>query len=230
MIPLFINCRDRCDTVIELVEWAENLPHVAIYLVDNASTYPPLLHYYRRTLATVLFACENGGPRTPWRFVRDRLDHQPFYVVTDCDLDLSEVPNDIVSVAAELLLQQTDLVKVGCALSLEGLPADHIASARESVYWADDLKRRPIINGRELLAYAAPIDTTFAVYRADGPQGSYDPALRLAGDYTCRHRPWFYTPNTLPDDERYYLDNLNPAGLFYSPKLKAETAPLPAAT
>lgn len=225
MIPLFVNCRDRCDTVIELVEWAQRLPNVAIYLVDNASTYTPLLDYYRRTAATVLFAGENVGPRAPWRFIRERLNGQQFFAVTDCDLDLSAVPLDVVDLCAECLRQQESLVKVGCALRLDGLSPEHVAVSREAEYWHSRLQQHVMLNDRCLEAYAAPIDTTFAVYRADGPQGTfYGPALRLAGEYACRHRPWHYTAATLPADERYYLDHLEPSGLFYSPLMKEELA------
>ena len=223
-IPLFINCRDRLDTVVAMVEWAQRLPNVAVYLVDNASTFPPLLDYYRRTATAVLFAGENGGPRTPWRFIRERLNGQQFYVVTDCDLDMTSVPTDVVQVCSQALLDCPTLVKVGCALSLDGLPADHIARSRESEYWADDKRHDIAIDGRAIPAYESLIDTTFAVYDTTRPLGGfYGPALRLAGDYTCRHRPWHYSVDRLPVDERYYLDHLDPAGIFYSNLLKAES-------
>ena len=220
-IPLLVGCRDRFDVTWRLVEWADRCPNVKTFLVDNASTFPPLLDYYQKTTATILRANANGGPRTPWRFVKQVLDGSRFFAITDCDLNMSDVPLDVFEICCELLDADQSLVKVGCALSLDGLPADHIAVAREAEYWDITKRQRKIVNGKVIECYSAPIDTTFAVYRVDGPAGVYGPALRLAGEYAARHEPWHYDPKSLPEDERYYLDHLCPSGLYYSPKVKA---------
>ncbi len=213
MIPIFINVRDRLKTTRALAEFCAALPGAEVHLVDNASTYGPLLDWYS-TCGLTVHRCENGGPRTPWRFANELRDGH--YVVTDCDLDLTGVPCDVLDVLAEALEFCDDICKAGLALRIDDLPADHLARTMEAGHWT---KRHTAIH-REL--YYAPIDTTFAMYRAGEPFG-YTPALRLAGQYTARHAPWYYDAANLPDDEQHYLANMQHANaLFYSPRMKAE--------
>lgn len=58
--------------------------------------------------------------------------------------------------------------------------------------------------------YAAPIDTTFAVYAKSNFRGNflYD-SIRVAGDYTAIHVPWFPKYDIMSDDEKriYLIDN-----------------------
>ena len=225
LIPFLISSRDRLQTLETMVEWAKMIPNVRVVIGDNESSYTPLLDYLsdleshpEKGIEVVRFG-SNCGPRGVFRIP---LNGARFFVVTDPDLDMSGVPLDVIDVCREQLLRDETLVKVGCALSLDGLDPSHVAVGREAEYW--DISRRQLMSagGRMIEAYSAPIDTTFAVYHADRAADHYGPALRLAGEYACQHRPWHYTPNNLPADERYYLDHLAPAGLFYSPRLKAE--------
>ena len=52
--PIFINCRDRITCLSVLVDWLEKAGHENIYLLDNDSSYPPLLEYYEQTPHTVV--------------------------------------------------------------------------------------------------------------------------------------------------------------------------------
>ena len=45
-IPVFIICRDMVTPLGDLVAWLERNGHQRLILVDNASTYPPLVEYY----------------------------------------------------------------------------------------------------------------------------------------------------------------------------------------
>ena len=52
-IPVIIINYNRCQTLMQMVEWLQNLnDKVSIIIVDNASTYPPLLEYYDCLLYT----------------------------------------------------------------------------------------------------------------------------------------------------------------------------------
>ena len=31
--------------------------------------------------------------------------------------------------------------------------------------------------------------------------------IRVGGNYSIRHKPWYFDNNNLPDDIKYYLDN-----------------------
>jgi hypothetical protein len=165
----------------------------------------------------------NGGPRSAcWLVGMERWGWLQrgirYYATTDSDLDLSRIPRDALTLFASMLEEHPELVKVGCALSLADLP-DTPAAIRafrsEADYWANDVTswHRPI--GAPI--YAAPIDTTFAVYRLDPPwDGAYAPAWRVAGHYTARHLPWHHTDDDRPADYRWYLDHADPQGTVYT--------------
>tara|TARA_B110000503_G_C7160466_1_gene419429 strand:+ start:2000 stop:2215 length:216 start_codon:yes stop_codon:yes gene_type:complete len=55
----------------------------------------------------------------------------------------------------------------------------------ESQYWRFKLQRSD-----ELKVYAAPLDTTFAVYNKGNYRGSFMDAVRIGGDYAVTHLPW----------------------------------------
>jgi hypothetical protein len=51
--------------------------------------------------------------------------------------------------------------------------------------------------------YLADIDTTFAVYRKSNYQGHLrSPAIRVAGDYTAIHLPWFLNLDIITELEK----------------------------
>lgn len=211
-IPIFINVRDRFTTTKALAEFCVSLPGAEVHLVDNASTYGPLLDWYANC-GLIVHDMPNGGPRTPWQLANKlRSGH---YVVTDCDLDLTGVPRDVLSRCVDCLQNNPSICKAGLALRIDDLPTGHVARTMEAGHW-----ERSVLNADQTRWYVAPIDTTFAMYRVGEPFG-YEPALRLAGDYTARHVPWYYDGDNLPDDERYYLDHIeHQNALFYSPRLK----------
>ena len=59
--PVFINCRDRLAPLRTLVEWLEQAGSTEVYLLDNDSTYEPLLDYYSQTPHTVVRLGRNWG-------------------------------------------------------------------------------------------------------------------------------------------------------------------------
>ncbi len=49
-IPIFINSRDRLGTLRDLVNWLKKAGQQRIYILDNDSSYAPLLEYYRHSI------------------------------------------------------------------------------------------------------------------------------------------------------------------------------------
>ncbi|MBL0314851.1 MAG: hypothetical protein IPP69_03390 [Flavobacteriales bacterium] len=65
-IPVVINNRNRLTYPLMLIDWLEKAGMKKIIIIDNASTYPPLLEYYS-ALRTALFSLsENIGPLAIW--------------------------------------------------------------------------------------------------------------------------------------------------------------------
>ncbi len=198
-MTVFVNNRD-------LLTWpramAEKLCETAeVIIVDNASTYPPLLDWYAACPFEVIRLTDNVGHRAPWLTgIIDRRASD-WYVVTDPDLDLSLLPDDWFSRLQELSLRYSWASKVGLGLRIDDLPDDSpVKEDRvdwESRFWIDPL---------EPGVYRAGVDTTFALYHRDRAPFTWDD-VRTDAPYLARHLPWYVTPETVTPEFRYYLDH-----------------------
>jgi hypothetical protein len=197
--PVFINCRDRLSSLLELVAWLERVGVDEIYLLDNDSAYGPLLEYYERTPHTVIRLAENYGRfalyEAPGVFERTR---GRAFVYTDPDIiPCSECPPDALDRFAELLERYPVANKVGFGLRIDDLP-DHYAHKAAVVSWEEQFWTRPVERG----AYWAPIDTTFALYRANGTRAL--DGIRTGSPYMARHETWYLDFDNLGEEDRFY--------------------------
>lgn len=199
MIPIIINNRNRLVSTKKLVVYLRQLPDSKIIIVDNDSTYPPLLEWYN-TLSDVktIRLKENIGPYAPWKCCR-KLQNIFFYVVTDSDLDLSEVPLDVLSKLKEGLDQFPQASKAGLSLEIEDIPKEfsyqNSVQQWELQFWSKKLTSE---------WWLAPIDTTFAMYRPGVQFGSIYNAIRADRPYTAKHLPWYLTSETATSEDVYY--------------------------
>jgi hypothetical protein len=171
-----------------------------ICLVDNASSYPPLLEYYERCPHLVVRLTENLGQLAPWRSntINVHALGEP-YVVTDPDVVPDEgCPSDALDHFRRILDGFPAINKVGFGLRIDDLPRRYRlrrqVQAWESQFWLD-----PVSPG----LFRAPIDTTFALYREHTP-ATMGPALRTGWPYVARHLPWYADSDRPDEEERYY--------------------------
>jgi hypothetical protein len=186
------------------VIWLEQAGYEDIFLVDNDSTYTPLLEYYEQTPHTIIRLGLNVGHHGPWT------DHeilntlrQNYFVVTDPDvIPVAECPPDAVQYFFNILMRHPDRNKIGFSLKTDDLP-DHYKFKREVIKWESQFQ-----NGKTIEAnvFAAPIDTTFALYR---PLGSphIDNAARTQFPYQARHMTWYVDSNNPTEEDRYYTEH-----------------------
>lgn len=67
------------------------------------------------------------------------------------------------------------------------VPFDKLVTVSQ---WESRFWNKPLQHDR-LEVYAAPIDTTFAIYRKKYYNGDFFDAVRVAGDFSALHMPWF---------------------------------------
>lgn len=203
-IPIFINSRDRLICLKKLIKWLCTAGYMNIVILDNASTYPPLLEYYQEISNNgirVLYLQENLGHKAIWEAdVLHKMHIRTPYVYTDSDvLPGVDCRPDIVYYLLQLLIRYPWAKKAGPALSIEDITFydREWVQEQEAVNWLYPVAKD---------IFAAPIDTTFAVYR---PYYRYtlQEAVRVGGRCTFQHLPWYYSYQHLPADERYYLDH-----------------------
>ncbi|MGH2486075.1 MAG: hypothetical protein ACRDHE_08700, partial [Ktedonobacterales bacterium] len=180
-----------------------------IYIIDNDSSYPPLLEYYHSCPHTVLPLHENVGRLAPWetgiirQYCADR-----YYVLTDPDIiPIQECPTDAISRFRDLLDKYPDRDKAGFGLKIDDLPT-HYRFAAEVRAWEGQFWDRELEPG----VFDAPIDTTFALYRAGAIDTS--PSVRTGEPYVARHTPW-YTDTANPDPEELYYREHTTSDLNY---------------
>ena len=204
-VPIIINVRDRLEPMTVLLDWLERAGHTEIYLLDNASTYPPLLEFLATCSHTVVPAGGNLGHHAPWTSgLVARVGSARAHVVTDPDVVPTEdCPLDAVEHFQSALDRHPDIGYVGFGLRIDDLPDTY--RHRESVmkweekYWTDEV---------EPGLFRADIDTTFALYRPG--QRHRGASLRTGAPYLARHLPWYANTDQPTSEEIYYRDHLDP--------------------
>jgi hypothetical protein len=207
-LPFFIICRDRVTPLRALVTWLEANGYQRLVLVDNASTYPPLVEYLDKTSHSVVRLPENLGPhRSVWETgVVGRFAGGEHYVVSDGDVVPDDAcPGDAVDFLLWALRRYPGYVKAGLGLRIDDLPS-HYSLAKQVRKWEGRYWLRPLPKG----LFEAPVDTTFAVYRP-GEEFRLAPSLRSGAPYLARHTPWYSDSSQRTEEEQYYQDHCDPA-------------------
>lgn len=203
---ILINCRDRVTPLRKLVAWLERAGHQRIVLLDNASTWEPLLEFYRETPHDVVYLGENVGARGLWT---RRLAPSEWFVYTDPDVvPMDECPLDAVAHFKALLDRYGMFRKAGFGLYLEDLPAHCPSLGHERSLMHPGPRPVPPHGSCQLEpgVFQSAIDTTFALCRPDSPFDYY--AIRTGMPYMARHDcPSWYRDRPLTDEDRYYLAN-----------------------
>jgi glycosyltransferase involved in cell wall biosynthesis len=199
MFKVVINNRDRLSTTKKLVEDLLERNTQEIWIIDNASTYLPLLEWYHHVPEQVrVLRHHNAGHLALWSLgvINNVSEEWVFY--TDSDIELNPgMPKDYQSVMLEAALHY-GYNKVGLALDLNDIPEHYWLRDQvlrnEGRWWATPLAEN---------VYVADTDTTFNLNRKVDQYSS----IRLAGDFTCKHVPWYVDINNLDPEEQYYYDH-----------------------
>lgn len=162
-----------------LVEWLQDA-NVSIKVIDNGSTWEPLLRYYETSGLEIIRPGNNLGPYAFWELGLHRSSER--FIITDPDVvPSSECPKDLIARMSEML--DKGHKKVGPSLRIDNLPGNY-PGTEKVISWEQQFWTNPTEGG-----YAALIDTTFAMYEPDRPFEL--PALRLAAPYSFEHVPWY---------------------------------------
>lgn len=204
-IPIIINNFNQYDFLLRLITSLEKRGYSNIHIIDNASTYPPLLEYYRHTPYKVYKLGKNLGFKAFWKSGIYKKFLNSYFVYTDPDLEIvEECPDDFMQHFYDLLQKYPLAAKIGFSLKIDDIPAYYPSKENvrnwESAFWIKEV---------EPGLFRAPIDTTFALYR---PYTRYtgenwvDMAYRTAFPYMARHLPWYSDPGNLSENEIFYSE------------------------
>ncbi|WP_292235275.1 polysaccharide pyruvyl transferase family protein [Mesorhizobium sp.] len=206
-VPIFIISFNRGDHLVKSIESYRRLrTEVDIVVHDNGSTDP-------HTLATLDHLASAGVKvfRSSKISTADELENinstidayfsdwaEPTrYVVTDCDVSLSEAASDILVVFNALLDNFRHAACVGPMLKIHDIPSsyvlrNHALNRHIDQFW----HREPLWfshNGAKIAYQHAMIDTTFALYRAGERFRRLQHGIRVYYPYEAGHLDWYDT-------------------------------------
>lgn len=192
MIPIIINNYNRLTWVKTMLEQIARIPNCYPIISDNCSTYEPLLDWYAEKPCEIIVQPSNLGHQGPWLsgLVAER--GKSGYVVTDPDLDISGVPDNVLEIMQEGLNRYSHVIKAGLSLEIDDLPENDMTV--EVIKWERQFWRCAH-DGKQF--YFAALDTTFALYRGnylvldDRTKQIFLQGLRAYRPYTARHLPWY---------------------------------------
>lgn len=202
-IPLFIINYNRLTTLKGMVDFLSKEPRVEVIIVDNNSTYQPLLDYYAQTKVRVIRMSKNFGYLVIWeQNILPLYEVRGRYIISDSDLILDNIPLDWFDKLSQGLDKYPEVAKAGFSLDIFNLPKDNPLTPQivqhEKQFW---------INRADDNFFFAPIDTTFALYRETQKTHTYS-AVRADKPYMAIHEPWQKTPKTLTEEDRYYYSHI----------------------
>lgn len=204
-IPVYLISFNRLSYLERLVAWLEKAGCTNIHIVDNASTYPPLLDYLNKTPHTVHRMEKNYGHTVLFDApeFKDVVDNH-YFVLSDPDiLPVEECPTDFMRFLYDVLERYPNVTKAGFGLKLDDLP-DHYALKETVIKWETPFYKQAI-KGTVPALYKAPIDTTFALYRPRREwKKGFAEAIRTDFPYQARHLPWYKDLNNLTEEDRFY--------------------------
>jgi len=218
-IPIIINNFNRLSMLKNLIISLESRGYKNLYIIDNLSTYPPLLDYYKTCCYKIFYLNRNFGMDALWKSGIYKRFRTNFFVYTDSDIvPIDECPDDFLFFFLQYLKKYKLARKVGFSLKIDDIPdcnvlKDYIIRCEEHFF--HDYKRDDML-------YWAPIDTTFALYRPRGKRkhaNSNIEMYRTAYPYMARHMPWYIDSTNPDDEERYYIDHSKIA-TFWTSKSK----------
>src|SRR6478736_387431 len=158
-IPVIINNRDLLTWPKAMLERISRYTDVGtIIIVDNGSTNPELMSWYKTRPCDFVIYAPNLGHTAPWQIFPEFCKGK--YVVTDSDLDLSNTPDDTLVYLLDKL-QSLKLDKLGLGLDFSKVPEN-------SPYYThmNNYERPRWLSSRfeQEIALDVAIDTTFALY------------------------------------------------------------------
>ncbi len=199
-IPVIINNRNRLTTLTQLISWLEKIGMKNIYILDNDSSYPPLLSFYKTCSYKIFFLGKNVGHQALWKTAVFNQFKSNYYIYTDSDvLPISECPDDVIAFFLQTLRKYSSIEKIGFGLKIDDLP-DHYSAKARVIEWEKKFWTKEVAPG----IFDAAIDTTFALYCPYTNGASWvSNAYRTGGNYVARHLPW-YENTALPSEEDLY--------------------------
>lgn len=209
-IPIVIISFNQLYYLEKLVSFLIKHNYKNIVIIDNNSTYPPLLQYFGsiKTHVNLHQLTDNVGHMVFWE-KQDLFQKysKGYYVVTDADILPIEIcPENFMKKLVTVLNQNNRITKVGFSLKIDDIPNSN-PNKNAIIKWETQFWRKIVGNGQ----YKSAIDTTFALYKPNYQykKKRFYKAIRLNKPYQAVHGGWYIDFNNLSDEQKYYIKTTN---------------------
>lgn len=209
-IPIIIISFNQLFYLKQLVDFLKKNKYKNIIIIDNNSTYQPLLDYFNTISSTVTIhkLDKNYGHLVFWKNKELYEKYSKgYYVVTDADIvPVEECPEDFVLHFKKILDKNSQVTKVGFSLKIDDIPESN-PNKQKVIDWESQFCRYITKNGN----YNAPLDTTFALYRFNYNYDkiSFLKAIRTKEPFQARHGGWYFDSKKLTEEQTYYFATCN---------------------
>jgi hypothetical protein len=207
--PIIILSYNQLYYLKQLVSFLHEANYHNIVIIDNASTYPPLLDYLDEIGKKVKVhkLKNNYGHMVFWR--RKEFFYRyagGYYAVTDPDVLPDEnCPEDFLSYFKNVLEREKKVTKVGFSLNINNIPDENF-NKETILKWEKKFWNREDVEGN----FIAEIDTTFALYRPnnyDAIKSNFLGAIRTKPPYIATHGGWNVKSKKLTNEQKFYFSS-----------------------
>ena len=219
-VPIIINNFNRLSDLKRLIDSLVSRGYENIHILDNDSSYPPLLEYYDNCPFDVIRLGKNHGFQAIWQSGVYERFKDSYYVYTDSDMEIDECcPDDFMAHFIGVFKRHPLCHKVGFGLRIDNLP-DCYAHKEEVIRHESEFWEKEVESG----VYDAVIDTTFALYRpyTKGASSPYKFMCRTGHPYLINHLPWHLDLSNLDEEEAYYANHIAKSSTHWSEVAKSE--------
>lgn len=209
-IPIIIISFNQLNYLRKLIDFLKEKNYSNIVILDNNSTYKPLLEYFETIKDSVKLHLlnENYGHLVFWKNKELFNKYSKgYYVVTDADIVPDEFcPEDFILHFRRILNRNNNITKVGFSLKIDDLP-DCNPNKWKIIKWEEKYWKKINKNGD----YLAELDTTFALYRPNYQyaEKGFLSAIRTNKPYQVRHGGWYLNAENLSEEQVYYFETCN---------------------
>ena len=212
-IPIVINNRNRLYFLKKLLNFLLENQYTNIIILDNQSTYLPLIEFYKNINCPVIRLQYNYGYLALWKSQLFEKLKNNYYVYTDPDvIPISNCPHDFLDFFLDSLNTHKYLEKIGFGIKINDLEVNNIDKkniiSNENKFWKKKLSNSNL--------YIAPIDTTFALYKPGTFGGYWLNSARSDYPYLIHHLPWY--DDTDIEEDIFYKKNISKKSSFYLSK------------
>ncbi|WP_088162999.1 glycosyltransferase family A protein [Sphingobacterium sp. G1-14] len=210
-IPILIINYNQLENLKYLVSFLLKRGFKNIIIIDNKSTYAPLLEYYNEIRGTVTVEMMSDNLGHMVFFENKQLQEkygQGYYCITDADIRPNDnLPDNFLDTLIRTLDRyQFSVLKTGFALDLESIP-EYYPFREKVIKWEQQFWEHQL----DTNIYKAGIDTTFALYKPKYPINfkvkpiRFYEGIRIAGDFTSKHMGWYLNPKNLTEEQLFYM-------------------------